>query len=396
MTIFNTARLPQASWRGKRFYYIESTINGGRKTVTHEYPDTNVRYVEDLGKIEKTYNIEAVINSNVSFSVRDGFLKVLEEGGLGKLVHPAFGSKDVVLKSYSMIDSTSSLGIAKFSLVFEEASLNKFPKTTKGNKGFLANLKSKILGDAEGKFDAAWQSVKKAKEVFDSANASLSNFANELKRVASLVQGSLDTFSDFTTSINEIIDGTRSLIQTPSILASKIKSSFNNLSVAFNRSRDLFDVLTNFFGYDGSDQVANGNSANQKQIKSNQQQLAQIFQVSALSLAYDAAANIDYQTQDELLEVISKLEDGFNKLPANIDRELYRDLLQMRIEAQNVFNNLSISLPKISNFQTQKTSLNVLVYSLYGDLSKKEQINNLNKFQDTSRIEGNIKILSNV
>lgn len=396
MTIFNTARLPQASWKGVRFFYKESTIAGGRKTVTHEYPDTNVRYVEDLGQLEKTYNVEAVINTNVSFSQRDKLIKALEEGGIGVLIHPAFGNKKVVLKSYNISDNTASLGICNFSLVFEEASLNRMPETVKGSKGILATLKSAILGGAESKFDAAWQSVKNAKEAFDSGVDTLRNTANEMQRVAQLVQGAADSFSDFTTSINEIVDGARALVQTPSTLSAKIRSSFDNLSVAYSRTQDLFTVLKNFFGYDGADRVVVGNSVAQRQIANNQKQLRNIFQVSAMALAYDTAVNIDYTTQDELGAVISDLENGFALLPADIDRELYKSLLQARIEALNVFNSLSIGLPRVSNFSTNKTSLNVLVYALYGSLDNKTQIRELNKFKDTSAIEGSIKVLSNV
>ena len=42
------------------------------------------------------------------------------------------------------------------------------------------------------------------------------------------------------------------------------------------------------------------------------------------------------------------------------------------------------------------TSLNVLVYNLYGSLSLKNIISDLNSISDESRIEGKIKILTNV
>lgn len=396
MTIFNTARLPQASWKGIKFHYRQSNISGGRKTITHEYPDTNTRYVEDLGKLERTYEIDAVIDTNVSFNDRDKLIKVLEEGGIGTLIHPAFGKKEVVLKNYSLADNTNSLGAANFSLKFEEASLNKMPEDTKGNKGFLANLKNSILGNNETVFNNAWSSVKSAKEKFDSAVSTLSNTANEMQRLAQLVQGSTDTFSDFTTSINEIISGASSLVQTPSVLSNKIRTSFDNLSVAYNSSEDLFDVLTNFFGFDGADSEANGTSNTQKEIKNNQNQIQNIFQVSALALAYNAAANIDYETLDDLSNVINSLEDGYDKLPSNIDKDSLRGVQKMRVETMNIFNNLAISLPKVNDFSTNKTSLNVLIYSLYGSLDRKDQLKQLNKFNDTSSVEGNIKILSNV
>jgi prophage DNA circulation protein len=61
MTIFNTKKLRIASFKGVEFHYQDSTIDGGRKTVTHEYPDSRIRYVEDLGQLEKTFSITAII-----------------------------------------------------------------------------------------------------------------------------------------------------------------------------------------------------------------------------------------------------------------------------------------------------------------------------------------------
>jgi hypothetical protein len=58
---------------------------------------------------------------------------------------------------------------------------------------------------------------------------------------------------------------------------------------------------------------------------------------------------------------------------------------------------LSISLPNIIDYeQINPISLNNLVYSFYGSLDLKENIRQLNQFGDTSRIQGNIKLLSNV
>ena len=57
MTIVNIAKYPLAQFRNIKFNYQDSSVDGGRKTVTHEFPDTNNRYVEDLGKLEKVFTL---------------------------------------------------------------------------------------------------------------------------------------------------------------------------------------------------------------------------------------------------------------------------------------------------------------------------------------------------
>ena len=80
---------------------------------------------------------------------------------------------------------------------------------------------------------------------------------------------------------------------------------------------------------------------------------------------------------------------------SGLDRDTVAELQKIRIEFQKITNGLSISLPKVSNFTTNKIPLNVLTYQLYGSLDKKEALNNLNNFRDTSEVSGIIKILSN-
>ena len=69
----------------------------------------------------------------------------------------------------------------------------------------------------------------------------------------------------------------------------------------------------------------------------------------------------------------------------------------MRIEANNIFSKLAISLPNIADYEViNPIGINNLVYKLYGSLELKETIRLLNNFKDTSKIQGKIKILTNV
>ncbi len=396
MTIFNTARLPDGQFKEAQFFYQESNGTGGRKTVTHEYPNKKERYVEDLGGLEKKFTISAFTDDNISYADRDSLINALDEGGVGTLIHPSLGNLQVVCVGYTFNESIRELGITKFSIEFEVASLNILPIAATGNKGFLANLKSKILGSNEAVFDAGFKSVKNAKAKFESVVKTLKQSANEINRVARQIQGSADTFSDFATSINQIVNNANRLVQSPSVLASNLRITFDNLGVAYNNSQDLFNTMKGLFGFNERDQTANGNSQLQQDIKTNQDQINNFINVAALATAYDAAANIDYANLDELNQVITELENGFNSLP-DIDRTLYDTLVLMRIEANNIFSQLAISLPNVAEYEVlNPISLNVLTYKLYGSLELKETLRLLNGFGDTSQVQGTIKILTNV
>jgi len=396
MTVYNTARLPDGQFRDAGFFYQDSNGTGGRKTTTHEYPNKKERYVEDLGGLEKKFSLNVITDDNVSYADRDSLINALDESGIGTLIHPSMGDLQVVCVGYTFNESVKELGITKFSIEFEVASLNILPTATTGNKGFLANLKSKILGKNEAAFDAGFKSVKNSKAKFDSAVKTLKQSANQINRVARQIQGAADSFSDFATSINQIVASANKLVQSPSILSANLRTTFNNLGVAYNSSQDLFNTTKGLFGFNERDQNTNGNSQLQQDIKENQNQINNFINVAALATAYDAAANIDYANLDELNQVINQLESGFNSLP-DIERTLYDDLVLMKIEATNIFSQLAISLPNVAEYEIlNPISLNVLTYKLYGSLDLKDTLKLLNSFRDTSQVQGKIKILTNV
>lgn len=397
MTIFNTARLPDGQFRDAFFFYQESSGSGGRKTQTHEYPNKTERYVEDLGGLEKKFTFNVYTDDNVSYSERDDLIKALDEAGVGTLVHPSFGDLQVVVVGYTFTESVKELGITKFTINFEVASQNILPTKITATKGFLAQLKSDILGDNEKAFDDGWKSVKNAKAKFDSGVKTLKRTANKINNVAKQIQGLGDSFADLTTSLNQIVSSANKLVQAPSVLASNLRTAFDNLGVAFKNSKDLFNTTKKLFGFNESDQAIVGNSQIQKDIKTNQDQLNNFVNVAVLATAYDASVNIEYNNLQELNQVIADLENGFNQLPDTIDKSLRDALLQMKIEATNIFSQLAISLPNVANYNViNPISLNNLIFKLYGSLELKETIRLLNNFNDTSQIQGNIKILTNV
>jgi hypothetical protein len=208
-----------------------------------------------------------------------------------------------------------------------------------------------------------------------------------------LVAGAGDGINDFTTSINEIVNNSQALVNSPSVLAQRLTNSFNSLEVAFDNAQNVFDSVKNLMGFK-NDTVPTGNSNTRNNILENQRLTNNLITVNSFAIAYNQASQVDYKNQNELSNNIKILEDNFKKI-SGLDRDSLLELQRIRIEFQKVINDLSISLPKVSNFETNKIPLNVLIYQLYGSLDKKEDLKELNKFKDTSQIEGTIKILSN-
>lgn len=395
MTLFNQSRTKTATFRKANFIFVDSSIKGGIKFAEYEYPNNNRRDLEQLGGMLKKITINGLIDCNVNYKKRDKLQKIFDEPKAGILSLPFYKKMYGYITEYSFNDNNNAVGQTSFTCEFVEVSKDK--KNKKTGKGFLANLKSKILGKYEEQFDKAWKAVVKVKEKFDSAVETVKNVANKMNQVASSIAGVGDSLGDFSSSVNEIINSANNIVKAPKALFSNFKIAFDNLGVAYNSSKDLFNVCKNLFGIDEKDRTQIGNSIVSEDIRNNQNLINQAIRINALTLAYQTAVDIDYSNTQEINDVIASLENGFSLIDLSIDREIIDLLHSLRYNTINELNQLRLSVPNVIEYEVKNPMplINIL-FTLYGNDDNKDTIIAINNFQDTSSIVGNIKVLKYV
>ena len=119
----------QASFKGVPFYVQVSDTSGGRRTVTHEYPQRDEPYTEDLGRAARHYRFEAFVLGSDFIDQAERLRDAIESPGAGTLIHPEFGEIQVVAVGGATVSFSQSNRIARFSLEFVEAGLNAFPQS---------------------------------------------------------------------------------------------------------------------------------------------------------------------------------------------------------------------------------------------------------------------------
>ena len=394
MTLFNQSRIRTASFKNAKFYFNSSDIKGGIKFAEFNYPKTDKRNIESLGKLLKKISITALIDCNKNYSARDKLQKAFDEPEAGNLSLPFYKKFYGFVTEYSFRDSATAVGNIEVNFEFVEVS--KDSNIKKADKGFLANLKSKILGDYENDFDKAFASVVNAKEQFDSAVDTLTEISNTVNQFASGVAGAGNSLGDFATSINQIVSSANNLVKTPKTLANNVKLAFDNLSIAYNSSKDLFNACSAMFGINIKDREQLGNSQNSIDIRNNQDLLNDLFKINALTLGYQSSAEITYNNTQELNDVINQLENGYNSFDKSriTNNLIINNLQNLRYQTISYLNSLSLSIPNITTYTVRSPSplINIL-FNLYGNDTNKQALINLNNFADTSNISGEIKVL---
>ena len=120
--------LVPASFRG-----VEFSIDGhesplaGRRVQTHEYPGQDRPFTEDLGRRTKRYTFDAWVLGAEYMDQRDRLIEACDMPGPGELVHPYYGTRQVMCTACDVTERTQDGGMARFSLEFTDAGTNQFP-----------------------------------------------------------------------------------------------------------------------------------------------------------------------------------------------------------------------------------------------------------------------------
>ena len=104
------------------FKVEEESAGTGRRVETHEYPNRDKPYTEDLGKVTFRPSITAYVVGDDCFDQRDRLIEALNKPGPGTLVHPTYGELKVCVDGEVRVSTSKSEGrIVRFDLKFVEA-----------------------------------------------------------------------------------------------------------------------------------------------------------------------------------------------------------------------------------------------------------------------------------
>lgn len=121
-------RLVEASFRGVPFKVEDEGAPVGRRVETHEYPNRDKPYSEDLGRVTLRPGITAYVIGDDCFDQRDRLIEALNKPGPGTLVHPTYGEISVCVDGEINVSTASSEGrMVRFDLRFVEAGELSYP-----------------------------------------------------------------------------------------------------------------------------------------------------------------------------------------------------------------------------------------------------------------------------
>lgn len=387
--------LQEASFRGARFLIDTSSSSGGRKSVTHEYPNTDKRFVEDLGELRETYTMTGIISGNNYVADRDNLIAQLKAGGSGELVHPFFGSVTVFAKPYSLTQNLNELGVARFSLTFERTNQPVFPVVNANNKSFISDLKDKVLGKLEENFPGVFEVTKKFTKNFTAAKDKLTSLTDKLQIIPDTILKITSVSNEYGAKLRKFKDNINVLIATPFALVGNLKGTLSSFAGLGRTAQDKFDLLTGLFDFGDDDVVIVPTTVSKVERKKNNDIVNAYVQVTALAESYDIITSLTFDTEEDVKTVETILEEQYEKvvnLPI-LSNDTITAIKDLRVQVRIFLDQQTVNAFKISEIETYPIPMSVLAYQYYGDTSKTQQLIDLNNTLEPSFVEGTVKIL---
>lgn len=289
-----TDRLQDASFRGVPFKTDGEGSGVGRRVQTHEYPNRDKPYTEDLGRITFRPVITTYVTGDDCFEQRDRLIEALNKPGPGTLIHPTYGELTVCVDGEIHVGSEKGEGrVVRFDLKFVEAGELSYPTSgaaTAQNLMSSCSVLDDCVSDNFDEFSIDGLADFIQNDVIDNATSMLGYVTDKMgvadsvvSDAARLLQGDISVLLPPPSSGKSFINALQ-----------KMWRSGNRL---FGNSGDLFTMIKTLTGISvGSDLQPRGvwatDSATAKSTKRQSNYVASAIRTTAVSEAAYAVTNL--------------------------------------------------------------------------------------------------------
>lgn len=304
-----------ASYKGASFLVTKTVTSGGRKDIRHEFPNSDLQSIEDLGLLPRVYDLTAIINEPFYRVKRMALLRALEEGGSGILIHPFFGIvNNIVARSYTINEDLNALGNAQVRILFEISDTIGIPTKSGNTTSLIAQAASSVFGSVTSGIAEVFNVTPSFPNNFATAVDKITSFSDAVVSNVSLLSVGVAQANQFNGLISDFKNTIPKLVQDPTSLATSMSTIMEAVPTLYTSASDQFDVLSQFFTFGQDDPTIVTTTAGLTERKTNNDIITESVQTYALAQAYTSASQISFNTVPEIERVQSVLDDAFSAI----------------------------------------------------------------------------------
>lgn len=342
------SRLQPASFRGVPFSIESDEGTFGRRVQTHEYPNRDKPYTEDLGRATRRFTVSAYLIGDDYIDQRDRLIAAVDTPGPGTLVHPYYGEMAICVDGEVRVSHSNSEGrMCRVSFSFVEAGELSFPTSGVATGQVLVSSCSALddsIGEAFSSFGMDGLADFIQSDVLDRATEMLNTVADAFTMVDEGIAAAA-----------RLLQGDVSVLLMPPSSGMNFVNALQKMWRASHRlSGDASDLVTMVdslsgvtLGHDLAPRgVWNTDSTSTQAVKTQQNYVAEAIRTTAISEAAFTVTRlpqpktpINQRTPDSALPVVSHpaLNDVGVDSPAP-RTVTWDDLITVRAELNHVID----------------------------------------------------------
>lgn len=393
------AKVIDGRYKGVKIRIDSASLSGGRKHAVHSFPNRDTNFIEDLGALPRSYQLEIIVSDTQGqdyFSYRDSLLSALGSIGTGILEHPIYGRIDnVFCTTFSLSENFTEFGRSVISASFE-VSLNRgIPQQTNTSLSQLvagnAAVISAVNADIVGRFTIS----NKYKDNFQAGIDKITDMVTAFTDSTSFIGDAASDIDLINEAIGDLSANINSLIVAPQNLADEIGSLFDVIDGATGSTESTAKTMEKLFGFGDDDNSITQNTAGKIERADNNAVLNSAINSQALGYAYTNTAQTEFDTVAEIDTVANDLDDQYQSvMNSDAGQDVKDALTDLRTVVQGFFDKQRLTASQVITIFTPTTSTRLLSFQYYGDSSRGEALGILNNEADVSFISGDVEILT--
>lgn len=367
------SQLRPASFRGISFLAPSDNSSFGRRIVVHEYPGRDMPAHEDLGASPDEFSIEAIIAGNDFLSNAAEFETALRQKGAGTLVHPYYGSLNVIVMPPIRVDrSLEAVGEIRFSITVQKFGSLIYPLALSDSVAALTSASDSLFKSIKDDFNERF-SIDGLQDflVDDASNrvSSLSSSINGLMSKSGLISTAkqfLPSSWSMTADLSEQVIGMFKDISGATKPTQKAVIGSSSVATSSTSARAVLNVMSS------STQISSGEATGRAIRITNAKAIDYLFRTSALAAASSVAKYSTYDSREDALAVRNGLARNIELLRNDLGEAGYdkswRDSGMVLAAITKDINERLGRLPKTVKIRPSapRSSL-ALANRLYGD-----------------------------
>ncbi|WP_028008685.1 DNA circularization protein [Solimonas flava] len=360
--------LQRGSFRGAPFEIDSASKRAGRKSVTHEYPQSDRNENEDLGRGPRRFSLELFVVGPDYMSGRDALEAALEAPGPGELVHPYRGRLQVSLDGdYSCTESSREGGMATFSVSFVLDDGVTRPASSIDTQALTQALAADANVAAQDNFAETF-SVADAIERESAIDVLQDALGSIAARISEVRIGATSVELRLITALLDPVRGARTVLGDLVGLPADLALMFGGLASNIGRASDLSSL------FDRSPSVTVSGSG----AAANQDTINRLFRETIAIRRAELTASSEYASYDEAQAAIRIVGDEIDAVSYTADDATFAALQSLRAAVATDVGERAADLARITRYTPSETlPALVIAHRLYGATSVEDNAEEL-------------------